>query len=440
MHDFLDDLRGDGRNVSVRGKGSAPARNFMPVSRGSANSVLALLVAATLGLRSPISSWLTIGEILALLALPVTLLTLRRSRVWILLIGAACLSGLYGILLSSWSLAADPSRHLDPSRQIFDLGSLVGLVTMTLAGVWCIQVLGTTKFLAAWAIGMIPVAIWGNSVFSNNPWKFGLALPVSLLIFISLGTRFRGSRVLAVAIISIICLLFGYRSWLLIVLIAFVSILVAQDSSKWKGGRWRTLLRGSLIAGIAWALSGAVLQLVLDGVLGQGLRDRTNLQIQWGDGNLILGARAEWGAALGLFGSNPLGYGVGVTPSNTDWTIAVRSMYIPEGLQDTSNVSGYFRAGAIEFHSVLWNFWSHYGWCGFLLWLVIFGVIVLGFLVIQTRSISTVNLVPHATILIALVWDLFFSPTVLPNIAAALAIAISLIGIRARDGALLSGF
>ncbi|MDQ0240162.1 hypothetical protein [Arthrobacter bambusae] len=438
MHDLLHQPGRDWRNGFVGGRGAALTQNFISVSRGPANSVMALLVAATLGLRSPISSWLSIGEILALLALPVTLLTLRKSRVWVLIIGVASLSGLYGMLLASWSLAADPSRHLDPSRQIFDLGSLVGLVTMTLAGVWCIQILGTTKFLAAWAVGMIPVAVWGNSVFSNNPWKFGLALPVSLLIFIALGTRFRGSRVLAVAIISIICLFFGYRSWLLIVLIAFVSILVAQDSSKWRSGRWRTLLKGSVIAGVAWALSGLVLQLVLDGVLGPSLRDRTNLQIQWGDGNLILGARAEWGAALGLFGSNPLGYGVGVTPSNTDWTIAVRSMYMPEGLQDTSNVSGYFRAGAIEFHSVLWNFWSHYGWAGFLFWGIILGIIVFGFFVIQTQSISTVNFVPHATILISLVWDLFFSPTVLPNIAAALAVAISLILSQGRYGERMS--
>lgn len=392
-----------------------------------AHMVLALLVACLLGIRSPVASWLSWGVILCLAALPVTFVGIRRNTAWRVLVGACALAAIWGGLLADWSLSQDPARYIDSSRQLFDIGNLLGLLLMTMAGLWCVRVLGPSKFLAAWAIGMIPVAVWGNAVFFNNPWKFGLALPVSILIILSLGNKFRGARICAVVIIGLICLWFGYRSWLVIVLIAFVSTMTANRSSISRHGRMRTFFKGGLILGSASLVSELILALVLNGALGQAVQERTRLQLAWGDGNLFLGGRAEWGAALGLFNQNPFGFGLGVTPSNSDWLIAIRSLYMPEGLQEVSNVSGYFRTGAIEFHSVLWNFWSHYGWAGLFLWAVIAFFIGYGFFAPQRFKLRENDLLPQAVVLLAIAWDLLFSPTVLPNIAAALAIGISLI-------------
>lgn len=140
-------------------------------------------------------------------------------------------------------------------------------------------------------------------------------------------------------------------------------------------------------------------------------------------GNLLLGARPEWGAAWSLAGQYPSGIGLGVAPSSADWSTAVRAMpFSNSTLQDSSTVSEYFRSGEVSFHSVLWTFWGTYGVLGLILVVVILVLCGQTLLTLDSLRLSTPFMSAAAVLMIGAAWDLLFSPVTLAPLAATLAI------------------
>lgn len=403
-------------------KGSFPARRAAVATLksvpGRPEVLLAALIALTLTLRTPAASWLTFGAVLGLIAFPVVLhrFVVKPARAILIFVVLAAASGVGLAYLSTWE---DKSRTINRDFFLFDLGSLVGLVLISLAGLWSVEQLGLRRFATLWAIGYLPVAITSTPLWSVNPWKFALAFPVTILALAVFAHSGRSVYV-ALAALAAISVVAGYRSWALGLLLAGLLCLVLPRS---RAIRKLSVFSKFIVFGTLAAFSGwLVFELVLGGLFGESVRDRTILQLQWGEGNIVLGGRSEWGAALAGLEYNPLGFGAGVAPSAADWGPIIDGQRVPEGLKDVTTVAQYMSAGRIEFHSTLWNFWSHYGLAGLLLIAIIAVTLVLA--AIQAGSTRKPSSLIAVVLSVQVLWNLLFSPTVIVTLGVALAIAL----------------
>lgn len=393
--------------------------------RGRANLTLLYAIAVTLLLafRTPFSANISFGVALALIAFPVTLRPWLSSRAGILVSALAALALVSGMLLTEPGLNADPGRYFSSSAAIYQASVLVGLVLAAATAQWALTVLGLNWFLILWATGLVASAPLASDGFAENPWKYGLALPVSVIVLSLVSRAAPVLNVAALAALVLVSTFFSYRSWVQVLVAGAVVIYVVRSSRETAGRqrRSRVLVGFALGGGVlvfAWLLS----VLATSGVLGEAIQRRTVEQSNV-TGNLLLGARPEWAAAWSLAERHPFGIGLGVTPSSTDWSTAVRAMpFSNSALQDTGTVSGYFRAGEVSFHSVLWTFWGTYGVVGFVLVAVILVLIAKTLLSLDSLQLSTPFMAAVTVLLIGAAWDLLFSPLTLAPLAAALAV------------------
>ncbi|MFU8945156.1 hypothetical protein ACLRGF_00315 [Mycetocola zhadangensis] len=385
--------------------------------------VYAIAVSVLLSVRTPYSANISFGVALAIIAFPVTLrpwLSSRSGLVVTILAGLALVSGL--ILIDN-GLSSDPGRYFNSGMAVYQASILVGLVLAAATARWAIAVLGLNRFLILWASGLVVSAPFLSDGFAENPWKYGLALPVSVLVF-SLVSR--GGFVLnltALATLVLVSTVFSYRSWIQ-VLVAGAIVIYVLRSAREKPGKPRRsrVLVGFALGGSVMAFAWLLSVLASEGVLGEAVQRRTVEQASVA-GNLLLGARPEWAAAWSLAGRYPLGLGMGVSPSSADWSTAVRAMpFSNSALQDTGTVSGYFRSGEVAFHSVLWTFWGTYGVLGFVLVVVVIVLIGRALLSLDSLPLSTPLMSAVAVLMIGAAWDLLFSPLALTSLAVTLAL------------------
>ncbi|MET4639853.1 hypothetical protein [Mycetocola sp. 2940] len=405
--------------------GAAPGYAFPGVAAKPSHLTLIFAVAVTvlLSFRTPFSANISFGVALALLAFPLTLRPWLTSRAGLAVTALAGLALANGALLIDPGLDADPGRAFNQGLAVYQASVLVGLVLTAATALWALTVLGLQRFLIVWAAGLIVSAPFLSAGFAENPWKYGLALPVSVIV---LSLVSRGGLLINAAALAVLVLIstgFSYRSWIQ-VLVAGAVVIYVLRSSREKPGRHRrsrALVGVALGAGVlafAWLLSA----LASAGLLGEAVQRRT-IEQSTVTGNLLLGARPEWAAAWSLAERHPFGLGLGVSPSSADWSTAVRAMPFPDSsLQDSSTVSGYFRSGEVAFHSVLWTFWGTYGILGFALVVVLVLLIAKTLLSLDSLRLSTPFMAAVAVLLIGAEWDLLFSPLTLAPLAATLAV------------------
>ena len=402
-------------------------RESLPSSRSTTSPgplavVTATVVTLTISapLPPPLPGWLTLGALAAVPLAPFCLRLLRQTPQYRPLVALISSAIVVGLLLPFVSVTYDNGRSFDAAVAVIEVGQIIGIVLSLLSALWSLRVLGLTRFLVLWSAGLLVSAPLLFSRFAENPWKFGWALPVTLLLLIAT-SRSRAGVTLALALLMIISASFDHRSWALILLAATsAAFLTRRDADR---GKYRP---STIVGALAvFFVSGQLLlQAILSGRLGEAAAMRTATQLSY-DSNPLLAGRPEWGAALQLFQNNPLGYGLGVRPNLDDWLMAVRSMPVAEALQDNSGVATYFRAGIIEFHSNFWNFWSHYGFAGIAL-IACMGWIF--FSAIAREASGARRGVPPiwlTVLMTAMLWDLLFSPTVPSTLGVALAIGIS---------------
>lgn len=383
----------------------------------------AVAIALLLAFRTPFSANISYGVALALVAFPVTLRPWLSSRSGVAMSVLAGLALIGGARLIQPSLAADPGRSFDPDTAIYQASVLVGLVLTAATAHWALTVLGLNKFLILWAAGLIVSAPLLSAGFAENPWKYGLALPVSVIVLGLVSRGGIGLNVFALVALVLLSTAFSYRSWIQVLVTSAIVIYVlthARETAH-RRRRSRLLVGAALGAGVlafGWALS----TLATSGFLGEAVQRRT-IEQEEASGNLLLGGRPEWGAAWSTAEKNPFGIGMGVAPSSADWSTAVRAMpFSHNSLQDSSTVSGYFRSGEVSFHSVLWTFWGTYGVIGFLLVAVFLILISRALLSLDALRLSTGHMAAVAVLLIGTGWDLLFSPLNVASVAATLGV------------------
>lgn len=404
----------------------------------SIETVVAGILAALLAVPSGLSYSISVGGFIALVLFPVTFPALWRDRRgrWLIIALLALIPS--GWLAAKISLLQDAGRSLNTGFSLYEAAIPVGLLASLVGAYWCTTKLGLQRFLLLSYAGLLAVAPY-NPWFIHGAWKYALSLPVSVLVILLLArNRLLLGFVIAPLLVAV-SIAGDFRSWIVfLVLSTVVAVYTPARSTKLSPSRLATLSFVTVTSAVS--VGWLMVTTATSGMLGDYLEQRTNQQLEFSNGNLLLGGRPEWAAAFALWRKSPLGIGFGVAPSSDDYWLAIRRM--PLGTlerQQNSGVATIFRQGAVDFHSTFWTFWGVYGAAG-----VLFAVLALVYLVHATMgataAIGSVALRASAILLMfGSIWDILFSPLVIPTLATALATALYVIGgphvapIRTKD-------
>jgi hypothetical protein len=398
----------------VRRRGSTPL---------SMETIAAGILAALMTVPSPLSVSLSIGAALSLALIPVTVPTLWRTTEGRGLVIALLALVPVGWLTAQPSLLEDNGRAFSIQLFLYQAALPVGLFATVVGAYWCVNELGLQRFLFLSLTGLLATA--SLTLDSANPWKYGLALPVSMLVILSFGRNRLLLGLVVTPLIVAVSIAADFRSWVAFVGIAMALVILAPAGNT-RPSASAFASRGIVTVAGVLAIGALVTQASTAGLLGETLARRTNRQLDAAGGNLILGGRPEWGAGFALWRENPFGIGIGVTPSSNDYWLAIRNMpFTTRGLQELSTVADNFRQGLFDLHSTFMTFWCIYGIAG-----VGFCVLALYLLVKATVFTSAVTLArPNvqaavALLMLATAWDVLFSPTNPGRLGIALAVAL----------------
>jgi hypothetical protein len=375
------------------------------------------------------SQYLRLSLVLLVPMIPVILSQWLRSKRAVGLAALVLLSALSGLLLASAN--AGSGRTWDSWTATSQIAQVLALIFSVSGTLWCCSILGFNRFLVVWSIGTALCSPLTADRFFDNPWKFGLALPVSLIL-LYMASKF-SARVVTFVFLALMGLsvLLSFRSWLLVLgaalLIHLFSALRTKNQQRnaiQRDSVRKVALVTLLVLGIS--VGGNIFSdLALKGQLGEYAQSRTQQSLEV-SGNPFIGSRAEWGGALALMQSEPFGLGAGIGPSGNDWAIAIEHLTLPDELKEKSNVASSFRSGRIEFHSTFWNFWSYFGFAG--IGLVIYLIVIL------MKAILTLSSERHpnhdmptavvAVLLVGVIWDILFSPNNSWTLGVAVAAAL----------------
>ncbi len=381
------------------------------------NATVALIAVALLGLNQPIALGLTTGTVVVLGLVPVWAFHLFRYRFAKLIVALALAAIVVGTLL----MVLSQGRDYDPRLA---LDSVMLLVT-GIGGVglllWARSILPTYRVVVAFGLGYL-LSVLPNLATSDNPWKYQLSIPLSL---IALALVSRSPRLwptlTTLSVIGLISIATNSRSFFGFCLLA--GALVLWQHRPVSGERpMNKLATVGLIALLLAGMYSLGTSLLAGGYLGEEAQNRTVAQIQEG-GSLLAGGRPEWTATWQLMQTQPMGLGLGAVPNSEDiWTAK-------EGLKsvgiETNNgyVDNFMFAGQVKLHSIIADLWASYGLVGLALGLFLAWVLVYSLLdrLAERRATGLVCLFA-----IIGVWDLAFGPifTNLRDVMIALAILL----------------
>jgi hypothetical protein len=404
------------------------ANNFegRQLGKSSIDELAAGVLAALLAVPSPLSISMSWGGAVTLMIAPVTLPVLwsdKRGR-WLIIALLALVPS--GWLVAQISLLQDSGRSLNSGVFLYQAALPVGFIAGLVGAYWCITKLGTQRFLLVYFSSLF-AAMWIfviNENFHQNIWKFGIAVPVSMLVILLLARNRLLLGLVITPLLIAVSIFADFRSGA--GFLALAAILTVFRNARWKKPSaskvaWLGLIAVMAGSAIIWVTAEAATA----GTLGTYLQERTKTQLEDSNGNLLLGGRPEWGAATALWRDNPLGIGIGVAPSSDDYWLAITNMPLRTlGEQQNSGVAFYFQHGQVDFHSTFWTFWGVYGPAGiaFAALAVVYAVRAM---MTATTTIKGVNLRASVTLLMLFfIWDIFFSPAAVPQLAVALAIAL----------------
>lgn len=335
--------------------------------------------------------------------LPLWLRSVRSSR-WtttIFLLIAACLVA--DVALSAWLSASRVFSRVAFMESAFLLVTLAFGVGWIL---WARTLLPDWGIGALFGIGLLLSVNPGSELFPVSPWKFGFALPVTVLVLAcAMRARSRWVEVIALAGLAGVSAVSSARSGaatLVLVLILVVWQSMKRPTSS-RGAAFRTVLLVAFLAvGTYFALQGAI----LDGAMGDEARERTQMQLDT-SGTLIAGGRPELGATAALMGAQPAGFGGGTMPSMHDLQIAKTGMAALGYDPNNGYVENYLFGAGIELHSVLGDLWAWYGLAGLALALVL-----AVFFVSRVAMLATARSASALVLFLGIkaMWDLMFSP------------------------------
>lgn len=369
-----------------------------------AESVLAVVVAFLIGTRYEVYTQVTVGYLASLALAPLwlpTLLRVRPARVFLLLV-ALCIAS--GVALALWR----SSDHEISMRTAVTVAiELVGVAASCGFMTWAYLKAGAARTLVSFGLAAVVFVNRGSALYSENPWRFGFALPVSIVVLaLAATTRSARVQVAALVVTMVAAAAGGGRSstaTLAVALIVFLFWTVARH----RFNRRRSVAFAGLVLGlVVWTVYNLGEALILEGLLGEAAQARSAAQADT-TGGLLVGGRPELAATLALIVSVVWGFGLGVEPNWHDIEVGRIGMatvgYDPiNGYVDT-----YMFGGAFRLHSIFGEMWALYGLAGLCL------AICIGW-----HAVSAVASGPHRSGVDGLLlyaatltlWNLAFSP------------------------------
>lgn len=345
----------------------------------------------------------TAGDLFALAALPVWLPTLRRyvgARALFVLGGLAVPSGLFLTFLSSSTHQVSVGRAVTATVLMVSLLASLGFL------LWARERVSEAGLVGIFGLGLLINVQGDNALIATNPWKFGLALPVTLIVLAVLNRLQRRTlELVAMATICLICALTDARSM-------FAVLLLSTAMLAWQLRPTRHTRPGSVIRGVlGLLLVGAIVYnivqaAILAGFLGEETQQRSERQINQ-SGSLILGGRPEIAATLALMRYQPWGFGTGTQPNLLDINAAKSGMVTINYDPNNGYVENWMFGANYALHSMFGDLWAQYGIVGLALTVTILAL-VLGMLGggITHKTASGALLFLSVLTL----WNIFFGP------------------------------
>ncbi|MBO3725114.1 hypothetical protein J5X07_08765 [Actinomyces bowdenii] len=321
-----------------------------------ARQVAAVVLLALIGVRRDLVGSMAVGDLVALAAMPVTWSAVRQQRRFSPLLLLGTLAGFTGLLLS-WTVG--PTFHVSGSHQRAMVMSLLALPWSTAAFVWGARHLNAHRAAAALSCGMLLSAL-PLLLTNDNPWKFGIGVPTTLMVLALINHRGRLPQLLALTVLAAVFTAYDAR-----LLPAFLGIIAAtmiwQATASWF--RWKlpaprplAIIQAFVLALIGIGSIITVLAASASGSLGVDAQARTLAQSQ-GESSFLLNARPELGASWALLRHRPWGYGAGVLPRYEDIQVAKDGMAALGYDPSNGYVENFMFGNGFELHSALMNVW-----------------------------------------------------------------------------------
>jgi hypothetical protein len=347
---------------------------------------------------------LTLGDLLVAATFPLWFPragSYIAARAW-LFVGLLCLP--VGLVLTVLN-AVDHQIRLGTSATSSVL--MISLLFSVGFMLWAREKLSSGGLVASYGLGLFMGISDSTALYSTNPWKFGFALPVTILVLgLAELSKRRWLELTVVVILCIVSSLTDTRS-------AFAMFLVAGSLIVWqmrprvrsrRGSAFRAVIGIMIVAVVVYNLGQA---LILEGVLGEQTQQRTAEQIGK-SGNLILGGRPEIAATVNLMRVHPLGFGSGTIPNYNDIRAAKQGMAFIGYDPNNGYVERWMFSHGYALHSGFGDFWAIYGPIGliFTFFMLILVLRKLGTALSSRTASGALIFVSALT-----VWNIFFAPS-----------------------------
>lgn len=380
------------------------------------DSWVAAIAAVGIGTHLSLPGPLTLTLVISPVLLPVWVSQVVRYRMGVMVL-AGVGAIVNGLILNALNA---PTHHvsvaLTQAQIVLILEMLLGAGTLA----WVRSVLGSGWMAFLFGAGLLLEVL--SRISTDNPWKFSLALPVTVCV-LAVGWILRAPWVELFALfgLALVSALNDSRSAASILAAAFL-ILAWQRlraALKLRSTALRVLTNVVLLGLVTYFM---MQSFILEGFLGESAQLRSQAQIR-SSGSLLLGGRPEIGATLALLRASPGGYGIGVRPNFADIYTAKSGMERLNYDPNNGYVERYMFGNGFEVHSGLGDLWLRCGLMGLvfmlaMLWLVLRNSaarLAEG----RGRALTTF-------LTIQVVWDACFSPFY-TTAALALMLAIALL-------------
>lgn len=412
----------------IRGEGAGDDRP--PLSAGLSEAppgqrfmllvLVPVLAGFAAGVHYAFANGVTVSLLVSLVLAPVWLTHIFRFRGIPQIVGVGFLAIVSGVVLTM----LDPLREtavrslLLPSS--FQLASIVASIGML---VWVSAHVGPHVTAIAYGTGLLVNVLVTTGINEINAFKFSFSIPVAVVVLGLSGlSGKRWGEFSWLIFLSAVMLIWADSRSMAAVLALTIAVVLWQalsaQGTTWKARPWTTIL---LLGLFGLAVFQGMQAVILEGVLGEAAKQRSELQIQT-SGSVVVGGRPEVGATTALLRLQPWGYGSGVLPTSSDVWIAKTGMHELNYDPNNGYVARYMFSSGFEVHSVLGDLWIRYGIFGGAFALALVGYCLYATASrISTRSASAmlVFLTVNAT------WDLLFTPLQTASRTFVLAVAIA---------------
>lgn len=361
----------------------------------------AVLIGGGLALKT--FSGVSVLEVVAVAVLPVLLQWFRQNRQLSIFIYLLVL-WMVGIVVSN----AFHGLALVVTQNELQVPLYIGLSSLLLSWVskgFQERLLGMV--LGAAVSSVIYMVMYPSEVFIFDPWKFGLALPVSVAALALAGIIAPNHRWLSIAILSLV----GVSSWSTnfrsMTGVALVAMLLAYWYSRPGRSRSRLSLIKLFVALVCLvAVVFAAYALVASsGALPDEAAAKYQNQIK--GGNVLVAARPELvGSYYAILQSPLIGLGSGGALDSMSQTKAIQGLANVGAVVSSPELVRLF-GGGVNSHSLLLSAWVQVGVLGMLPWAYL---IYLGLQNIVQRRKRRGTLFMMTFWAVAVTWDTLFSP------------------------------